>query len=44
VIRNEDLMINEGLAAPRLLNALLSTTEKILSDSIETYYPAKEDT
>ena len=37
VISNEELVVNNGLAAPNLNDALMVNEEKILSDRIEYY-------
>lgn len=39
VITNEELIINSGLPAPRLANAEMISSEKINSDSIQTFVP-----
>lgn len=38
VIKNEKLIINNGLSSPVLTNAFIISEEKILSDKIEVYY------
>jgi diaminohydroxyphosphoribosylaminopyrimidine deaminase/5-amino-6-(5-phosphoribosylamino)uracil reductase len=43
VLTNEELVIKEGLDAPKPENAILSVSEQIFSDTIETYFPVKED-
>ncbi len=43
VINNSALIINNGLTAPVPENAILTASEKLFSDTIETYMPAGPD-
>ncbi|MEO7923871.1 MAG: bifunctional diaminohydroxyphosphoribosylaminopyrimidine deaminase/5-amino-6-(5-phosphoribosylamino)uracil reductase RibD [Chitinophagaceae bacterium] len=43
VITNEDMLIGEGLAAPKPENAVLTLSDKIFSDTIDTYFRLEED-
>lgn len=43
IINNSALMIDNGLAAPVLENAILTSSEKLFSDTIEIYMPATDD-
>jgi diaminohydroxyphosphoribosylaminopyrimidine deaminase / 5-amino-6-(5-phosphoribosylamino)uracil reductase len=43
VITNEELFIGEGVAAPKPENAVLCDCEQVFSDSIETYFPSKDE-
>lgn len=43
IINNSTLIINNGLSAPVLENAILTASEKLFSDTIETYMPVTDD-
>jgi diaminohydroxyphosphoribosylaminopyrimidine deaminase / 5-amino-6-(5-phosphoribosylamino)uracil reductase len=43
IINSEKLITNSGVAAPGLENAILCGSEQLLTDTIETYFPAEKD-
>ena len=43
IITNEEMLAGNALSAPFPVNGILSSSEKYLSDRVETYFPKKEN-